>query len=145
MAELSLTGKLIHALETKSGISQRTGNKWKSRDYVLEVPGQYPKKFVFNVYGEERLKEFNLHRDEEVTVFFDIDAHEWNGRWFNEIRAYRVERVGQQQVQQPAQQPAPAPQPQSQPAPSAPQTAVQQQMFDNQEQAGEGSADDLPF
>ena len=127
---MELTGRLIAAMPTRSGVSQRSGNSWMSREYVLLIPGQYDRHFVFTVFGEDRLKQFNLRKDEEVTVQFDIDAHEYQGRWFNEVRAYNVIRVGQQQVAQPA------PQPQTQTA--AP--------FPPPQQDGGGSADDgLPF
>lgn len=123
MAELSLTGKLIAAMPTQSGIGQKSGNKWVKRDYVLEIPGQYPKNFVFTVFGEDRLKEWNLRKDEEITVFFEIDAHEYNNKWYNSVTAYKVERVGQQQPAQPAPQQqqaeAPAPPPQQDGAASA--------------------------
>lgn len=101
---MEVTGRLIAAMPTKSGVSQKSGNQWMSREYVLEIPnGQYaPRRMAFTVFGEDRLKQFNLRKDEEVTIQFDIDAHEWNGRWFNEIRAYNVMRVGvAASVQQP--------------------------------------------
>ena len=117
-------------MPTQSGVSQRTGNQWMSREYVIEVPGQYPKKCFFKVFGEDRLKQFNLRKDETVTVQFDIDAHEYNGRWFNEIQAYNVLRPQQQQA-------AAAPQPQQQAVPPFPPA---------QSDGGDGgSADDLPF
>lgn len=112
-------------MPTQSGVSARTGNAWMSREYVIEVPGQYPKKCCFKVFGEDRLKQFNLRKDETVTVQFDIDAHEYNGRWFNEIQAYNVLRP---------QQAAPAPQQQvAAPAPTP------------QDAGDGGSTDDLPF
>lgn len=118
-------------MPTRSGVSQRSGNSWMSREYIMEIPGQHPRHFAFTVFGEDRLKQFNLRKDEEVTVQFDIDAHEYQGRWFNEVRAYNVFRVGQQQV---VAQPAPQPQPQT----AAP--------FPPPQQDGGGSADDaLPF
>lgn len=126
---MEVTGKLIAAMPTQSGVSQRTGNPWMSREYVIEIPGQYPKKMCFKIFGEDRLKQFNLRKDETVTVQFDIDAHEYNGRWFNEIQAYNVLRP-QQAAPAPAAAPqnnAPFPPPQS-----------------GQDDAG-GSADDLPF
>lgn len=117
-------------MPTQSGVSQRTGNPWMSREYVIEIPGQYPKKMCFKIFGEDRLKQFNLRKDETVTVQFDIDAHEYNGRWFNEIQAYNVLRPQQQQA-------AAAPQPQSQAVPPFPPA---------QSDGGDGgSADDLPF
>ena len=115
---MELTGTVIAVMQAQSGVSQRTGNQWMSQEYVLEVPGQYPKKMVFRIFGEDRIRQFNLHQGEQnVTVQFDIDAHEYNGRWFNEVRAYNVIRpyMGQTAPQATAPQPtsaAPFPPPQ---------------------------------
>lgn len=91
---MELTGKIIAVLPANSGVSQRTGNAWMSQEYVIEVPGQFPRKCVFRLFGEDRIKQFNIQNGEELTIQFDIDAHEYNGRWFNEIRAYNVIRGG---------------------------------------------------
>ena len=100
-------------MPAQSGVSQRSGNAWMSQEYVLEIPGSYQKRMVFRIFGEDRIKQFNIQQGEQqVTIQFDIDAHEYNGRWFNEIRCYNVLRsVGQQPYgQQPTQaQPAQAP------------------------------------
>lgn len=68
-----------------------------SQQYVLEVPGMYPKRMVFEVFGEERIRSFNIQNGQDVVVSFEIDAHEYQGRWFNEVRAWNVKPVGQQQ------------------------------------------------
>ena len=94
---MEVTGKIIAVTPAQSGVSQRTGNTWMTQQYVLEVPGMYPKKMVFEVFGEDKIKSFNVQQGMEVTVSFEIDAHEYNGRWFNEVRAYNVKRAGQQQ------------------------------------------------
>ena len=108
---MEITGKVVHALEIKKGVSQRTGNPWMARDYVLEIQGQYPKHMVFTVFGEDRIKQFALRKDEEVTVHFDVDANEYQGKWYNKIQAYNITRAGQQAVaQQPPVATAPAPQ-----------------------------------
>jgi hypothetical protein len=131
---MELTGKIIAVLQANSGVSNRTGNPWMSQEYVIEVPGQYPRKCVFRIFGEDRIKQFNIQQGEDITVQFDIDAHEYNGRWFNEIRAYNVVRG---QVQQPTAIPGATPFP-----PAGGATAP---FPPAQEPASEGSADDLPF
>ena len=93
---MELTGKIIAVLPANSGVSNRTGNPWMSQEYVIEVPGQYPRKCVFRIFGEDRIKQFNIQQGEDITVQFDIDAHEYNGRWFNEIRAYNVQHRSRQ-------------------------------------------------
>ena len=129
---MELTGKIIAVLQANSGVSNRTGNPWMSQEYVIEVPGQYPRKCVFRIFGEDRIKQFNIQQGEDITVQFDIDAHEYNGRWFNEIRAYNVVR-GQVQPVTPGATPFPPAGGATSPFPPA------------QEPASEGSADDLPF
>ena len=92
---MELTGKIIAVMEAKNGISQRTGNPWMTQEYVIEVPGTDPKRCMFSVFGEDRIKQFNIQAGEELTVQFDIDSREVKGRWYNDIRAYNVVRQQQ--------------------------------------------------
>ena len=89
---MEITGKIIVACEPRGGVSQRTGNNWKMQEFVLETQEQFPRKCMFSVFGEDRLREFNIQVGEVVTVSFDIDAREYNGRWFNSLRAWKVDR-----------------------------------------------------
>jgi len=144
---MDLTGRIIAVLPAQSGVSARTGNPWMSQDYVIEVPGQYPRKCLFRIFGEDRIKQFAIQLNEDVTVQFDIDAHEFNGRWFNDIRAYNIIR-GQVPAAGAVPQPGVAAAPQASPFP--PQQPADAQPSASpfppaQESAGEGSADDLPF
>ena len=93
---MELTGRIIAVLEERSGVSQRSGNKWMVKEYVFEVPGQYPRRCVFSVFGEERIKEFNIQNGEDLTIQFDIDARESYGRWYNDIKAYKIRRTSVQ-------------------------------------------------
>ena len=93
---MEIQGKIISALPERSGTSQRTGNTWKVQEFVVETHDQYPKKMAFEVFGEDRLQRFNIQVGQEVNIAFDIDAHEYNGRWFNSIRAYDVRPVDEQ-------------------------------------------------
>lgn len=126
---MDITGKIIAALQPRSGTSSRTGNTWMSQEFVIETHDQYPRKCVFTVFGEDRLKEMNIQVGAEMTVSFDIDAHEYNGRWFNDIRAWRAV---------PAVQAAPAP------APAAPMATDIPAPAASAAPVGEPE-DDLPF
>lgn len=102
---MDITGNIIAILPPQSGVSQRSGNTWMRQEYVIEVPGTYPRRMCFGIFGDDRIKQFNLHQGEQnITVQFDIDAHEYNGKWFNEIRAYNIIRPYNQQPAQPVQQ-----------------------------------------
>ena len=132
---MELTGRIIAVMEPRSGVSARSGNPWMTQEYVIEVPGQYPRRCVFNIFGEDRIKQFNIQNGEDITIQFDIDAREYNGRWFNDIRAYNVIRGQVPPVANPTASPFPPVQgqPDAAPFPPAPETA------------SESSADDLPF
>ena len=90
---MQITGKAIAALPVKSGVSQRTGEQWQSREYVIETQDQYPKKMCFEVFGTDKLKEFNIRNNDLIKVHFDISAREYNGKWYNSVRAWKVEHV----------------------------------------------------
>lgn len=86
-----MSGRIINVLEARGGVSGRTGNAWKVQSYVLETMEQYPKHVCFEVFGEDKINLFNIQIGQELTVSFDIDAHEYQGRWYNQIRAWKVE------------------------------------------------------
>ena len=125
---MELAGKVIAVLEPREGVS-KTGNAWKVQEYVIETHDQYPKKMCFDVFGAEKIAQFNIQVGEELNVSFDVDAREWNGRWFNSIRAWKVERVA---AQGPAAPDAPFP-----PMNAAPVAPVDFAATDDK--------DDLPF
>ena len=88
---MELQGKVIAVLPERSGVSAR--GEWKAQSFVIETHEQYPKKLCFDVFGADRLAQFNIQSGEELLVSFDIDAHEYQGRWFNSIRAWNIQRV----------------------------------------------------
>ena len=87
-------GKIIAVLPTRSGTSAR-GTHWSSQTAVIETQEQYPKKLAFDVIND-KIDQFNIQVGEFLTVQFDINAREYNGRWFNSINAWNVIRQTQQ-------------------------------------------------
>ena len=129
---MEIIGKAIAALPVKSGVSQRTGEQWQSREYVIETQEQYPKKMCFEVFGADKLKEFNIRNNDLIKVHFDITAREYNGKWYNSIRAWKVEHANQDGSIVGSTSAAPAPQAAAQaaPAPAAPAPAAQEREED---------------
>mgnify|MGYP006322650049 CR=1 FL=1 len=91
---MEIQGKIIVVLPERSGVSQR-GNQWRSISYVLETQEQYPKKLAFDVTND-KIDQLNIQLGEILTVQFDINAREYNGRWFNSVNAWNVIRQTQQ-------------------------------------------------
>ena len=143
---MEATGKIIVVYDAEGGISKRTGNSWKKQEFVLETIEQYKKKIPFEVFGEERIKNFNLQLNDVVTIKFDVDSSEYKGKYYAKCTCFGIERQGQQPAQQQAQAAQPAPQaakpaPQPAPQPATQATTQQQQDFT----PTEGNSDDLPF
>jgi hypothetical protein len=141
---MDIQGRIIAVVPARSGVSQRTGNPWTSQDFVIETHDQYPRKCCFSVFGEDRIKQFNINVGDELMVSFDIDAHEYQGRWYNSIRAYAVQRVDPAAAHAGTPAPAAAPQPAPAAAPQAQPTQQTQAPFPPADNAGD-STDDLPF
>ena len=154
---MELQGKVIAVLPERSGVSAR--GEWKSQSFVIETHEQYHKKLVFDVFCADRLAQFNIQSGEEINVSFDIDAHEYNGRWFNNVRAWNVVKVDPNAVGmmggvQPGAAPFPpmgAPVAGSAPAQPAAPAGGATAPFPPAQPAGAapaaegGSADDFPF
>lgn len=133
---MEMTGRITAVLEARGGTSARTGNAWKVQSYVLETMEQYPRHLCFEVFGEDKINTFNIQMGQELTVFFDVDAHEYQGRWYNQIRAWKVEAP---QATAPAAPQPIAADPFAQPAPQ--QSAAPAPTFD----AAPDESSDLPF
>lgn len=80
---MEMTGVVIAILPERSGTSQR--GEWKSQSFVIETQEQYPKHLCFEVFGADRIAQFNIKGGETITVQFDIDARQYQDRWFNSI------------------------------------------------------------
>lgn len=96
---MEIKGRIIAVMPVKQGT--KDGKAWASQDFVIETKEQYPKRCMFNVFGEEKLNQFNIQLNGEYVVKFDINAREYNGRWYNDVRAWKVEPA--QAEQAPAQ------------------------------------------
>jgi hypothetical protein len=140
---MEIVGKIIQVLPIQEGVG-RNGNPWKLQAYVLETLDQYPRKVQFEVFGEDRIKQNPCELDQLVTVSFDIESREFNGRWYTSIRAWKIQQGDTTQAVAPVAaapaQPAPAAAPVT--APVAAPTEAPVDPFDAS--AGEGTSD-LPF
>ncbi|MEM6574299.1 MAG: DUF3127 domain-containing protein [Pseudomonadota bacterium] len=85
---MELTGKIIQVLPEQSGTSQR--GPWRKQEYVIEMPGDYPKQVCFMAWGD-KIDEFGIQEGQELTVHFDLQSREYNGRWYTDVKAWRIQ------------------------------------------------------
>lgn len=91
---LTVKGKVVKVLPMQSGVSKDKGTPWASQDAVLEITEneKFTKKFLFTIKGKERIDAIGVKEGETITVTFDTDAHEHNGRWFGQNLVWKVDR-----------------------------------------------------
>ena len=94
---MELTGKIIELLPEQSGESSR--GPWRKQQYILETEGQYPKKVCFMAWGD-KIDEFKLQVGETVTASINLESREYNGRWYTDVKAWKVEKGGASESQE---------------------------------------------
>lgn len=90
---MEIKGKVVHCETIKKGVSSKTGKAWMSFEFVVETNEQYPKHALLKVFGEDRVKEFGkfCKPGTSVKVQFDVDANEYQGRWYNSLMVWKIE------------------------------------------------------
>jgi hypothetical protein len=130
---MEIIGKLIQKLPMQSGIS-KTGNSWQKQEFVIETLEQFPRKICANLWGERTAVLETLNIDDKVVMSFDLESREFNGKWYTDVKAYKVEPVTTN-----AQAPTATPQ-------NMPATAPANELPEELETfSDEGAGDDLPF
>ncbi len=85
---MDLNGKLIQLLGIQTG-QGKTGNTWKKQEFVLETGDTYPKKVCIAVWGDKiDMSQFQV--GQQLTVSFDVESREFNGRWYTDVKAWKV-------------------------------------------------------
>ncbi len=89
LRSMEISGKIIAVLPLATG--EGKNGTWRSQDYVLETVEQYPKKVCFNLFND-KINQYPMAVGDDVTVSFDIESREYNGRWYTSIRAWKVDK-----------------------------------------------------
>ncbi len=97
---LAVKGRIQQILNPESGVS-RAGKEWNKQEFVIETEDQYPKKICFTLFGEKTSLINGLSNGQEVEVSFNVESREFNGRWFHNINAWKIEKAADNNVPEP--------------------------------------------
>jgi hypothetical protein len=110
---MEIRGKIIVVQPVQTG--EGRNGMWKKQEYVVEYDpaSQYPRKMMFNLWGD-KIDQYNIQQGQSLKISFDIDCREYQGRWYNDIRAWKIEpddgaQASEMQAPPYAAQPAYAP------------------------------------
>lgn len=91
--DLSITGTVKGILDEQSGESRN--GPWRKQEFILETEGNYPKQVCIVVWGDN-IDQFAVQKGETLTAHIDIQSREYNGRWYTDVKAWRVNRGPQE-------------------------------------------------
>ncbi|MCL1822005.1 MAG: DUF3127 domain-containing protein [Prolixibacteraceae bacterium] len=91
---LSVKGKLVKILKEETGVS-RAGNAWKKQDFIIETNDQYPKKICFTLFNDKVNLIEGLPEGTEIDVSFDVESREFNGKYYHNLNAWKIDRQSQ--------------------------------------------------
>lgn len=90
---LEITGKVNQVLPMESGESKN--GPWKKQNFIIEfMDGNYPKKLSIQVWGDKTDMVNNLQPGQDLKVSFNIESREYNGRWYTDVKAWKIEAQG---------------------------------------------------
>ena len=87
--DLKITGNVVTILEEQSGAGRN--GPWRKQDFILETEGDYPRQVCITQWGDN-IERFAVQEGEPLTVHIDIQSREYQGRWYTDVKAWRVER-----------------------------------------------------
>jgi hypothetical protein len=88
---MEITGTVLSLLPLQTG--QGKNGVWKKQEFILETPGQFPKKVCLSLWGE-KVDENRLQVGEKITASINIESREYNGRWYTDVRAWKIAKSG---------------------------------------------------
>ena len=93
MANLEIEGRLVRKLDVQSGRSAR--GDWSKQEFIVEYQeGSFPSSVCFNVWGADKVRDLErFQTGDEIRVSFNPSSREYNGRWYTDIRAWRLQNV----------------------------------------------------
>jgi len=100
---MEIKGKLVKVLPAQTG--QGRNGEWKRQEFILELDGAFPRKVCISTWGDKVNVE-TLTEGTILNVSFDVESREFNGKWYTNLTAWKVETVGESQ-QIPSSMPPP--------------------------------------
>jgi len=97
---LAVKGRIQQILKPESGVS-RAGNEWKKQEFVIETEDQFPKKICFTLFGDKISLIEGITSGQEVEISFNIESREYNGKWFHNINAWKIDTAPSENIPEP--------------------------------------------
>ena len=93
MAIIKEKGTITHMSEVQSGMSQN-GNPWYRQTIVVDVAGYNGsfRKIALQATGDKVGELESMQLGDKVEVSYQVTAREYNGKWYNNVDLYKIDR-----------------------------------------------------
>ncbi len=82
---------VLQLLPVVTGQSAR--GEWKKQEVIFEQPGEYSRKLCVGFWNDRAVDAANLQPGDRVALSVNVESREYNGRWYTEVRAWRMNRL----------------------------------------------------
>ncbi len=87
---MEISGSILNILPEQSG--EGKNGTWRKQDFIIETEGQFPKTVCITVWGD-KIDQFALKQGERITASVNVESREFNGRWYTDVKAWKIDRV----------------------------------------------------
>ena len=93
MATLQTSGRIIKILDIESGTS-KAGKEWKKQSFVIHTGDEYNPEVCFSLFGEDKIEKLSTFSENQtVNVSFNLSSREYNGKYYHNIDAWRINKA----------------------------------------------------
>lgn len=104
--DLKITGEVTSVLDEETG--EGRNGPWRKQAFILKTLGDYPKDVCVIQWGDS-IDKFTVQSGETITAHIDIQSREYNGRWYTDVKAWKIERKDGGGTKPPTDEQAPLP------------------------------------
>lgn len=87
---MDFEGTVLTVLPVVKGTNAR--GEWIKQEVIFEQPGEFNRKICVGFWGDKAAEAGTLRPGEVVNISANVESREFNGRWYTDVRAWRMTR-----------------------------------------------------
>jgi len=89
---MDISGKLVQTLPTQTGMGKN--GEWKKCSFIIETTDKFPKKICIIAWKDLVDQVSQLQVGTDLKVSFDVESREYNGKWYTDVKAWKIASEG---------------------------------------------------
>lgn len=72
--------------------TENKSDTFQAREFVVQTEGNYPQLIKFQLTQDRCAAVDPYQENDKIKVFFDLRGREWNGKFFTNLNAWKIEK-----------------------------------------------------